>query len=78
MTDREAIEELEMYWDNDTALRTTAFAIAIKALREREEQSKGCPWCKAEYTIVDDDFGQPIRPDKVKFCWNCGRMLGRL
>lgn len=44
-----------------------------------ECQTKGddkkCPWCKAEYTIIDDDFGQPVHPTKVRFCFNCGRRL---
>lgn len=44
-----------------------------------EEKSTGvlkdCPWCKAEYTIIDDDFGQPVHPNMVKFCWHCGKPL---
>lgn len=39
------------------------------------EAWKECPWCKAEYTIIDDDFGQPVHPNMVKFCWSCGRPL---
>ena len=38
-------------------------------------KDKPCAWCKAEYTIIDDDFGQPVHPTKVKFCFNCGRRL---
>lgn len=41
-------------------------------LQELEERNKGCAWCKAEYTIIDDDFG---RPNMIKFCWHCGRKL---
>lgn len=40
-----------------------------------ESKDKPCAWCKAEYTIIDDDFGQPVHPTKVKFCFNCGRRL---
>lgn len=39
------------------------------------EAWKECPWCKSEYTIIDDDFGQPVHPNMVKFCWSCGRPL---
>lgn len=34
-----------------------------------------CPWCKAEYTIVDDDFGQPVHPHMIRYCWHCGSPL---
>lgn len=34
-----------------------------------------CAWCGAEYTIIDDDFAQPVHPNMVKFCWHCGRPL---
>ena len=39
------------------------------------EAWKECPWCKSEYTVIDDDFGQPVHPNTIKFCWNCGRPL---
>jgi hypothetical protein len=32
-----------------------------------------CPWCNAEYTILDDDFGQPLHPHFIRFCFFCGR-----
>lgn len=38
-------------------------------------EQKPCPWCKAEYTIIDDDFGQPLHPNFIKFCFYCGRKL---
>ena len=41
---------------------------------DREEWKK-CPWCKSEYTVIDDDFGQPVHPKMIKFCWKCGRPL---
>ena len=34
-----------------------------------------CPWCKSEYTIVDDDFGQPVHPHMIRYCWHCGSPL---
>lgn len=40
-----------------------------------QEEWKKCPWCKSEYTVIDDDFGQPVHPNMIKFCWNCGRPL---
>ena len=47
--------------------------IKTKTVKEETE----CPWCKpsSEYTIIDDDFGQPLHPDMIKFCFNCGRDL---
>lgn len=39
------------------------------------EAWKECPWCKSEYTVIDDDFGQPVHPKMIKFCWKCGRPL---
>lgn len=42
-----------------------------------EKEEKNCPWCRpsSEYTIIDDDFGQPLHPKMIKFCFNCGRDL---
>ena len=54
---------------------TIACDLALEALREKQERDKGCAWCKAEYTIIDDDFGQPIRPKMIHFCWRCGKRL---
>lgn len=47
----------------------------VKVKLEKEE--KDCPWCRpsSEYTIIDDDFGQPLHPSMIKFCFNCGRDL---
>lgn len=36
---------------------------------------QGCAWCKAEYTIIDDDFGQPLHPNYVKYCFYCGKKI---
>ena len=43
----------------------------------RFETKTPCAWCKGkgEYTIIDDDFGQPLRPSMIHFCFNCGRKL---
>lgn len=47
----------------------------VKVKLEKEE--KDCPWCRpsSEYTIIDDDFGQPLHPSMIKFCFSCGRDL---
>lgn len=52
-----------------------AMFVALDALRKLDEQerNKGCAWCKAEYTIIDDEFLQPVHPNLIKFCWHCGR-----
>ena len=44
---------------------------------EKETDKKPCAWCKTEgeYTIIDDDFGQPLRPSMIHYCFNCGRKL---
>ena len=39
------------------------------------KHDEGCAWCKAEYTIIDDEFAQPISQNMIKFCWHCGRKL---
>ena len=42
-----------------------------------DPEPKPCAWCKSEheYTIIDDDFGQPLRPSMIHYCFNCGRKL---
>ena len=44
---------------------------------KKAETKEPCPWCKTEgeYTIIDNDFGQPLRPSMIHFCFNCGRKL---
>ena len=42
---------------------------------ELAQRDKGCAWCKAEYTIIDDDFGQPLIPKIIKHCFHCGKKL---
>lgn len=41
------------------------------------EEKTECPWCSShsEYTIIDDDFGQPLHPKMINFCFSCGRDL---
>jgi len=34
-----------------------------------------CVWCKSEYTVIYDDFGQPVYPNHVKYCFSCGSPL---
>lgn len=47
----------------------------IDALALDGKHNEGCAWCKAEYTIIDDEFAQPISQKMIKFCWHCGRKL---
>ena len=47
----------------------------IDALALDGKHNEGCAWCKAEYTIIDDEFAQPISQKMIKFCWHCGREL---
>ena len=44
---------------------------------DKETDKKPCAWCKTEgeYTIIDNDFGQPLRPSMIHYCFNCGRKL---
>ena len=44
---------------------------------DKETEKQPCVWCKSEheYTIIDNDFGQPLRPSMIHFCFNCGRKL---
>lgn len=65
------------YQNKDKLDYEDALWMAIHALRKLDEQenNKGCAWCNAEYTIVDDEFVQPVHPKLIKFCWHCGRKL---
>lgn len=57
----------------------------FEAIQEKQERERNkakykkdcCSWCSpnSEYTVIDDDFGQPIHPSMVKYCFNCGREL---
>ena len=49
-----------------------------------ENQSKICLWChtqngdelpkyKADFSIIDDDFGQYVHPNLIHYCPFCGR-----
>ena len=60
---------IEDYLSMPAALRR------IDALALDGKHNEGCAWCKAEYTIIDDDFAQPISRKMIKFCWHCGRKL---
>ena len=81
MTNNQAISHLihakktEVMYPGRVDLIDTCIA-ALRAQREAE-QKQPCAWCKSEheYTIIDDDFGQPLRPSMIHFCFNCGREL---
>lgn len=71
-----------MIWNNEIGMRHNLAgynifwrAYAYPPSHIDREAWKECPWCKSEYTIIDDDFGQPVHPKMIKFCWNCGRPL---
>lgn len=81
------IDELLYLYRSDVARKknleeqreATEFTIAalrrIDALAPDDKHDEGCAWCKAEYTIIDDEFAQPISQKMIKFCWHCGRKL---
>lgn len=81
------IDELLYLYRSDAACKktleeqreATEFTIAalrrIDALALDGKHDEGCAWCKAEYTIIDDEFAQPINQKMIKFCWHCGRKL---
>jgi uncharacterized protein HemX len=50
-----------------------AIPVAIQALQQM--RTEPCAWCNSEYTIVDDDFCQPVLPKLIKNCFHCGRKL---
>ena len=60
---------IEDYLSMPAALRR------IDALALDGKHNEGCAWCKAEYTIIDDEFAQPISQKMIKFCWHCGSKL---
>lgn len=55
MTREEAIKELESYADHSWGGLSEAFELAIVALKEQEERSKGCEYCKEYKSIVEKD-----------------------
>lgn len=48
---------------------------------DKETEKQPCAWCKTEgeCTIIDytifDDFGQPLHPRMICYCFRCGRKL---
>lgn len=48
----------------------------LEYIVKRTVNKMDCPWCSdKEYTIIDDDFGQPIHPKMIHYCFRCGREL---
>lgn len=102
MTREEAIKELrrlhyaykadehgDYFYDNADDVCQAA-ALAIAALREQEERSKGCEWCKKDRVLCWDSGGEEVciaNQGKlpvlgtddwgfaIKFCPMCGRRL---
>jgi hypothetical protein len=78
----DAIDELCEYsfnLDSPIGITDETARLARIALREQAEREKGCVWCKGDwtdnFTVIDDDFGQPLTYRHVKFCPMCGRKL---
>ena len=46
-----------------------------EAVEEVRELVGGCPWCKSEYTIIDDDFAKPVHENMINYCFYCGKEL---
>lgn len=72
MTDREAIKRLENCAASPYMM--AAIDLAISALQEREERSKGCEWCK---DLANPQWkGQHLATiEGDSFCRKCGRPL---
>lgn len=47
------------------------------------DREKLCLWCQnrntgttdLSFSVIDDDFGQYVRPSMIKYCPFCGRKL---
>ena len=71
MTDREAARIMPYLIDRcHSPAEKTALRKAGKALREREERSRGCEWCIG---FCPDVTGDPYA--EYRFCPGCGRPL---
>ena len=68
MTDREAIKDLTSYAEHSWGGLNESFNIAILAIQEREERSKGCTLCytDAKYNPFVGGYN---------YCPMCGRKL---
>lgn len=60
-----------------------ALELAIQALQKEQEREQECAWCKDynkpnwdSFGVLDEDFGQYVHPNMVKYCPFCGRRLG--
>ena len=75
MTREEAIWRLENCLDCTDCFtcgsHDDALVLAVAALREQEERSKGCRFCKAYESLLKRGA------DLVKFCPMCGRKLDK-
>lgn len=86
MNTGEAIEILESIYPSQKQIATgeypqvaDALDYAISALRAHQERETECVWCKGDWTdnfsVLDEDFCQPLTYRHVKFCPMCGRKL---
>lgn len=71
MTREEAIKRLSKYVNNGfyTIEHQETCAMAIAALREQEERSKGCEHCRSEINR------RMMRAHGYSYCTDCGRRL---
>lgn len=43
-----------------------------------ENQRGECGWCggrSVEWSVIDEDFGQYVHPNFIRYCFHCGRKL---
>lgn len=71
-------ESCSLHFEADLDDVDDALEMAISALREQEERSKGCDFCNADYAVMSGSYmtldfqHKSITP---KFCPKCGRRL---
>lgn len=86
MTDREAIVKLEEFFEwlggiSECTGCDDSIAVALSALKEREERARGCEFCKGInepmqfYEYGSDDRGILFDEIKTFYCPRCGRPL---
>lgn len=62
--------------DMENALEYIVKRMVNKLDTNIDSTKTDCPWCSdKEYTIIDDDFGQPIHPKMIHYCFRCGKEL---
>lgn len=75
MADREAITILTGLKMMVGTEAKEACDVAISALQEREERSKGCKFCKDDFRFWKSELSGYFKETDIKFCPHCGRPL---